>query len=345
MNGPRVSVISAFYNRATHLDETIGCLLGQSFRDLEVVIVDDGSSDDTAERLRAIADPRLRPLIGPNAGFTRAMNAAIATCRGDYVAIHGSGDLSLRDRIARQAAYLDANPAVGVVGCRWREPNRDVGPRHSVERGPLLPVLLRRNPFAHGDVMFRRTLFEAVGGYRAIFTYAQDRDLWLRIGRLTGCDYAVLPELLYVRRFPEDGVSRDPHRLLMQRRLSQFAVQCAAAAAPDGRDWLDRYGPAALLLLRPTPLVAHKLLAEGLRWLRDGRGEGAALLLAAALAEHRDIRTRTGAAIARMAARPSLRRPIMAALRLLSPRAVTRDDPIGDELFEGAISPAASPGT
>lgn len=314
---PKVSVVSVFYNRGTLLDDTIACLRAQTLRDIEIIIVDDGSTDGTAARLRTVADPRMQAIVKPNTGFVNSMNEAVRLARGDYVAVHGSGDHSFPARLERQAAFLDANPEVGVVGCRWRAPNRDIGPVRDVERGPMRAVMLQRNPFTHGEVMFRRSLFERVGGYREAFRFAQDRDLWLRMGRL--CDYAVIPELLYERRFLADGVSRDWQKLFLQKKLSQFAVQASAAAGPDGVDWLDRYGPAAFLFTRRTRLVARKLTLEGLRWLRDNRLEGGRALLEAGLNEHRNPYTITGALLGRASAVPRLLRPVRLLLKWLSP--------------------------
>ena len=314
---PKVSVVSVFYNRGALLDETIACLLAQTLADIEIIIVDDGSTDGTAAKLHAVDDPRVRAILKTNTGFVRSMNEAVSLARGEYVAVHGSGDYSYPARLERQAAFLDANPEVGVVGCRWRAPNRDIGPVSDVERGPMRALMLQRNPFTHGEVMFRRSLFERVGGYREAFRFAQDRDLWLRMGRL--CDYAVIPELLYERRFLDDGVSRDWQKLLLQKKLSQFAVQASAAAGPDGVDWLDRYGPAAFLFTRRTPLVARKLTLEGLRWLRDNRLEGGRALLEAGLRENRSLYTIIGALLGRASACPSLLPPVRLVLKWLSP--------------------------
>ncbi|HEX8484888.1 glycosyltransferase [Sphingomonas sp.] len=315
--GLKVSVVSVFYNRGGLLDETVACLLAQTATDIEIIIVDDGSTDDTAAKLRAIDDPRVRVLIKANTGFVNAMNQGVSMARGEYVAVHGSGDYSFPQRIERQAAFLDAHPEVGVVGCRWRAPNRDIGPVGAAERGPMRAVMLRRNPFTHGEVMYRRALFERVGGYRPAFRFAQDRDLWLRMGRF--CDYAVIPELLYERRFLDDGVSRDWQKLLLQKKLSQFAVQSAVAAGSDGVDWLDRYGPAAFLFTRRTEHVARKLTLEGLRWLRDDRLEGGQALLEAGLREYRSVYTAMGALLGRASVSPRLLPLVRLLLKRLSP--------------------------
>ena len=128
-------------------------------------------------RLATKDDPRLKIVYQENIGFTASMNRAIRGSAGQYVAVHGAGDVSHPDRLALQAAYLDANPAVGAVGCRRADNGRATISNDSVKRGPMLDVMLNYNPFSHGEVMFRRSLFDRVGGYREAFRFAQDRDL------------------------------------------------------------------------------------------------------------------------------------------------------------------------
>lgn len=286
-----VSCVSVFFNRAAYVAESVGSLIGQTLDDLDILVVDDGSTDNTPEQLSRISDPRYRFLVQNNSGFTVTVNRAIRMTTSKYVAIHGSGDVSYPERMRRQVEFLETNPDVGVVGCRLRAGDKLLGPADDVERGPLAETARRRNPFTHGEVMFRRDLFDRVNGYREIFRFAQDRDLWLRLGR--HCDYAVIPDVLYERRYIEGSVSRSPGPLILQKRLSRFAIQNDDHFRQHGYDLLDRYGSAALLMYRPSKATASKLLVEGLRWLRDGRA-GADELLAAAWAEHKGFGTFLG---------------------------------------------------
>ncbi|MEG3166334.1 glycosyltransferase [Sphingomonas sp. PB2P19] len=259
-----VSIVTIFYNRAASVAESITSLLTQEGADFEIIAIDDGSTDDTLARLRAITDPRLIVVPQANSGFTRAMNAAIALTRGRYIAVHGAGDISLPTRIARQAAILDARAEVGVVGCHVQN-DAKIGSDSYVVRPPdALPffqTLLERNLFTHGEVMFRSDVFNTVGGYREMFTFAQDRDLWLRISRHT--DYAIVPEVLYIRRRFADGVSSDPHKLLLQAYASDFAVQLASAGGE--RDLLALYGPLAAFLRKKSPRLARTIAWTGAR--------------------------------------------------------------------------------
>ena len=109
----RVSIVSAWYNRADHVATSIGSLLAQTHDDLEIIVCDDGSTDATLAELRKFDDPRLIVQTQANAGFVTTMNRMIASATGDYIAVHGSGDESLPERIARQAAVLDEHPEIG----------------------------------------------------------------------------------------------------------------------------------------------------------------------------------------------------------------------------------------
>lgn len=316
-SAPTVSVVTAFYNRAQYVRESVGSLLEQTFRDMEVVVVDDGSSDGTPDELEKLRDPRLKVIVQANAGFVAAMNRGICESRGRYVAVHGSGDISLPGRFEAQAAYLDAHPEIGVVGCSVRVGQRVVGPwKKAIERGPLLPVALDRNPFSHGEVMFRRSLFDQVGGYRPAFRFAQDRDLWLRMGR--HCEYAILPEPYYERRYLANAVSRNPDQVIMQKKLAQFAVQNARSIDPNGRDLLDRFGPAAFFMTEPTRKLSNFFTRDGLRWLRDGRVAGGVRLLKAGWREDQSLYALAGRVVASLVTVPAFIPLLQWPLRLLT---------------------------
>ncbi len=285
----RVSIVSVWYNRADHVATSIESLLAQTHDDLEIILCDDGSTDATLAELRKFDDPRLIILSQANAGFVVTMNRMIASATGDYIAVHGSGDVSLPERIARQAAVLDSDPDTGVVSC-WIEARGDIKrPRgwDKDEAQPLRSVALEGNPFSHGEVMFRRSVFEAVGGYRPIFAFAQDRDLWLRMGLHTG--YRVVPETLY-RRFNLPGsVSRSGDKVILQKKLSAFAVQCARSVDAGYGDPVDRYGASALLLAERSSRLAYDLFRLGIGAWRRGETHEAATLFKAAAREDRGL--------------------------------------------------------
>jgi glycosyltransferase involved in cell wall biosynthesis len=270
---PSVSIVTVYYNRADHVADSIQSLLNQTLDDIEIIAVDDGSTDGTVAALQRFDDPRLRIIEQKNSGFVVGINRAIRASRGRYVAIHGSGDISFPDRVAAQAAVLDTRPEVGVVGCYVQNQDPLDPSKFHYFKSPngvnFQQAMLNETLFTHGEVMFRRELFDRVGGYREFFRFAQDRDLWLRMSR--HCGYYIVERLLYQRFKLEDGVGTSVDKLILQGLLSDFAVQCARSCAKDGRDLLERYGAAAPLLRSRSLALAQRYYGFGRLMLIGGR--------------------------------------------------------------------------
>ena len=194
---PRVTVLLPAYDCAPFVREAVDSVLGQTYRDFELVVVDDGSTDGTAEVLASYDDPRMVVLTQENAGMAAALNRGLAVARGDLVARMDGDDRSAPERLARQVAFLDAHPDVSVVGSRYRRMDVDGVPgivvrlmRHDKD---LRREMYLTSPFTHGCVLMRKDAVLAVGGYDGTLWPAEDYDLWTRIGgRL-----ANLPDVLY----------------------------------------------------------------------------------------------------------------------------------------------------
>lgn len=130
----------------------------------------------------------------------------------------------MSQRLEKQAAVLDARPDVGVVGCWYTNVNTATGTRTPVQTNAdafSLSDLSSRNPFSHGEVMFRRSMYEKAGGYRPEFKFAQDIDLWMRIRPFA--ELATVPEFLYERYILSDGVTHSPKKFSDQARFSILA--------------------------------------------------------------------------------------------------------------------------
>jgi glycosyltransferase involved in cell wall biosynthesis len=268
-----VSVISVFHNRVQGVAATVESLIKQDHGELEIVLIDDGSTDGTLAALQRYEDTRVRVETHENMGFVHALKRAVASTRAPYVALLGAGDACRPDRLSRQAAVLDEKPNVGAVGCGTENLDARTGALISHKATqlaePVSRMVLARNPFHHGEIMFRRSLYDAVGGYRDFFVFAQDRDLICRFSQ--HADFHVIEDILYTRyaRMP-GSVSASPDKLLLQRRLSDFAVYCHAQRLEGRPDPLDQYGPAAALLQPPSPKLARELRAMGLGALKRG---------------------------------------------------------------------------
>jgi glycosyltransferase involved in cell wall biosynthesis len=184
---PCVSVLIGAYNNARTLRQAASSMLGQTVRDLEVLIVDDGSSDATADVAAALAheDSRVRVLTMPgNVGIARSLNAGISAATSDVVAVLDADDWSDPHRLERQLDLLERSPEVAVVGCRMREVDEEgheLAPRTSFVAGDVTEVLMRFNPIPNTSAAFRREAVLSVGGYDPRYRWAAEYDLWLRL--------------------------------------------------------------------------------------------------------------------------------------------------------------------
>ena len=187
MAEPRlVSIIVPCHNGARFLAEALDSALAQTHPAIEVIVVDDGSIDDTPAVLGRYAG-RVRVLRQPNRGPSAARNAALEVARGDYVAFLDADDRFLHEKIARQAALLDARPDIGLVYSDWRFIDEDgrVLPGEGRPRGEgdLLPALLLGNPIHPLAAVVRRALLAEVGGFDESLRGCEEWDLFLRLSR------------------------------------------------------------------------------------------------------------------------------------------------------------------
>ncbi|OWJ84092.1 hypothetical protein CDV52_09415 [Haematobacter missouriensis] len=279
-SAPKVSVVCAWYNRADYIRDTVDSLLNQDFDDYEIVLVNDGSPDP---RVREILDsydaPHLRVIHQENTGFVGAIRKAIGNSTGEYIAVMGAGDASLPARLRVQAGYLNAHPDVVGVSCGMVEVGVSVEGKLSkpkdlgiVARDVTHEDILSKihSPFSHGEVMYRRTTYEAVGGYRAFFRFTQDLDLWCRLTR-RGAKFHILSDILYERRiFESDGIAADMQKHAAQITLAFMALQCAREWDRQGFDVIDVFGMQAGLFRGRSAYLASYLARIGVKYLKAG---------------------------------------------------------------------------
>jgi len=199
---PRVTVLMPFYNSAPFLREATASILAQSFGDFELLAVDDGSTDDGLAILESFADPRIRVLHNKeNQGLVASLNRGIAAARGEYLARMDSDDISHPERLARQVAYLDTHPEVGVCST-WAvfidAHGRETGMLRTPTGVHLQCLFWKPSPLVHAAMLARTALLKQ-NLYDPAFTDAEDYELLLRLHSLTSaCN---LPEALYkIRR-------------------------------------------------------------------------------------------------------------------------------------------------
>jgi NDP-4-keto-2,6-dideoxyhexose 3-C-methyltransferase len=230
-NFPTISVLMAVYNPPRYyLDEAIGSVLSQSFADYEFIIVNDGSNEATHRQLQCWADrdPRVRlHRLASNVGLTRALNAGLGLARGAYIARQDADDVSGAKRLAALLTFLEHHPEFDAVGSNAVLINARGDQSGTMEIDPTLRGLFRRNLLVHGSMMFRRRVFDEVGGYDERMRLSQDYELYLRMIRLHGMRLGVLPEAHYfLRQHPASLSSR---RIFRQLYYSVMAKSLADA--------------------------------------------------------------------------------------------------------------------
>jgi glycosyltransferase involved in cell wall biosynthesis len=207
---PLVSVLLATRDGARYLEEALASLESQTYPAIEVIAVDDGSTDASSEILTRFAarHPRTRVLRTEGTGLAAALHRAAGEATGLLFARHDDDDRSHPERIEREVRFLHVHPETGVLGTAGTiidAAGGRVGP-YPVPTGPraVAAAARRATPFVHGSVMIRREAYEASGGYRRAFRAAQDVDLWLRMPRDAG--FANLDAALYEWRAHAEGV-------------------------------------------------------------------------------------------------------------------------------------------
>jgi glycosyltransferase involved in cell wall biosynthesis len=200
---PRVTVAMPVYNAEPYVGEAVASVLQQTFEDLELLAIDDGSTDGSLACLRAVADSRLRVVAGPHQGVVRTMNTALELARGELIARADADDVCLPGRLARQVQFLDANPGVALVGGLMRSSAQLFD--YPLDAARMRWRALYQSPVANTTIMFRRRAALAVGGYPQDFELVDDYPFVSRI--LARYDAANLHEPLVLHRPNPAGIS------------------------------------------------------------------------------------------------------------------------------------------
>ena len=248
MSNPKVSVLLPIYNGEQYLRRTLDSLLQQSFKDFEVVAVNDASTDQSRAIVESYNDPRIRLIDNPqNVGQTASLQIALENSRAEYLARQDQDDVSLPERFAKQVAFLDSHPEVGVLGtgyCVIDEHSQELGGTAAFYADETLSEmawrLLWTARLVDSSVMFRRRDAVEVGGFNLAYRYAQDYDLWVRLSFEVGV--ARIPEVLLQFRVHSDNAS---NRFAEAQQLEVYSILSQS---------LTRYLPAEL-----TPEDAERI--------------------------------------------------------------------------------------
>ncbi|MDD5389304.1 MAG: glycosyltransferase family 2 protein [Gallionellaceae bacterium] len=242
---PRVSVIIPAYNAAWCVRRALDSVLVQDYRDFEVIVVDDGSQDDTAAVLAGYGDAA-RVLSKPNGGLSSARNAGIAAARGEYVAFLDADDWWLPAKLSRQVALMDGQPTLlfcsTTTSAQTPEGRRLPDWRCGNGQRAALECIFAVNAYVAGSgssVLARRAAFARVGGFDESLRSLEDIDMWMRLAALG--DYACIDEPLTVIEKSANSMSGNLD--VMRHAAIRVMRKNRALLAPPlrGRFWRTAY--------------------------------------------------------------------------------------------------------
>lgn len=246
---PQVSVIMPVYNGEKYLAEAIDSILGQTFEDFELLIVDDGSTDGSAEIIRSYEtqDRRIRFLqLDQNSGQGPALNAGLATATGSFITNMDCDDISLPLRLEKQVRFLQTHPHIGAAGVCAQAKSEDFTTTLFEFNVPQEHALIAFNlmfgaSFVGATAALRSEFIREIGGYSKERRTSPDLDLFCRLLRHTSIRFANLPEYLYLYRRHDSaiGVGRKGEQSAGEREIRRRLLRHLWGEAPPGV--IDRF--------------------------------------------------------------------------------------------------------
>lgn len=286
LSNPTVSVVMPVYNVAEFVVASVHSVLRQTFRDFELIIVDDGGTDESVAICRAIRDMRIRIVSQDNRGLAGARNTGIRHARGRYVAFLDSDDLWTPEKLDRHVAHLDANPHIGVSfsGSRLID---DAGVALGVAQRPRLhgvtaAHIFRRNPVGNGSApVIRRETLDAIAftdprhGELAYFDegfrQSEDIECWMRIALTTSWRFEGVAGELTQYRVNAGGLSANIIRqyetwLAVTHKIAGYAPEFLQRHLPAARAYQLRYLARRAVRMREAGLAASLSLQALKSW-------------------------------------------------------------------------------
>jgi glycosyltransferase involved in cell wall biosynthesis len=234
MISPKVSVVIPTYNRKDILVETIQSVLDQSFNDFEILVIDNGSTDGTEHVIKEIKDNRIHyHWMNPTGRPAFPRNVGIRMAQGEYVAFLDSDDLWLPEKLEKQVAFLENNPNLNWVYCKFEQLEHTTGKiseptNWQYYQGKVAPKLIFKNFIASPTLLINKSVFDKVGGFdeRLNLSTVEDWELWLRIASLYPVGF--VPEVLVRYRIHQNNLTSESD--LISQCYSFVAAICSATS-------------------------------------------------------------------------------------------------------------------
>lgn len=248
MKTPTISIVMPAYNISGYISESIKSVLNQTFCDFELIVVDDGSTDNTKDVVKAFEDERIILIENPH-DFIRSYNSGIRAAKGEYIVRMDADDIMLPHRLQVQLEYMENNPGIDVCGS-WMETfgatQRLV--KTPVEHDKIAAYLLRGNPLNHPTTILRKKSLLSCGMYpnlyKSSFIFAEDYKLWVDLIR-KGLYFANIPEVLLYYRISDKQASVRHHKKQMkntfriQQQYTEYVSSLIVKANPNLYDYFN----------------------------------------------------------------------------------------------------------
>lgn len=264
-NSPIVSVIIPAYNASRYLKETIESLLVQSYSNLEIIIINDGSTDDTETVIRPfLTEKRIKYFSQANGGISKARNKGVVCSQGVYIAFLDADDLALPERIEEQVDFLEKNSDYGVAYSQFQSfiegrSRRLFTYRRTGFSGNIFQPLLQYSFICPSTVMLRRKVFDDVGGFDEQFRDAEDWDLWRRLA-YRGVLFGFIDKPLVLTRLHPQSLSGFANQVRMKKmNLYSFEKLFNQMTETERVVWQSER---IVARLRMKLAIAHLLLGE-----------------------------------------------------------------------------------
>ncbi len=238
---PALSIVIPAYNVAPYVRQAVESALDQTFTDIEVIVVDDGSTDGTDAVLtdieKARADPRLRIVRQPNAGLSGARNTGVAASRGKLIGFLDGDDAWLPEKAARHVAAMRADPGIGLSfshSAYMTEAGKRTGQMLLAEKSsPGLHDMIRRNQVGNGSsAVVRRACLVAAGPFNTDLRACEDYEMWCRMLDKTCCRAELVPEPLTLYRMRHASLSYDHDKFVGQAEAAMRLLRASMPHVP-----------------------------------------------------------------------------------------------------------------
>ncbi|MEM0951666.1 MAG: glycosyltransferase [Cyanobacteria bacterium P01_H01_bin.74] len=227
LTSPKISVLITAFNEECYLSLALDSLLAQTFDDFEIILINDGSTDQTQTIIEHYCQKDSRVVachLHKNGGRVAGLNKAAELATGKYYAIMDSDDYSCTTRLDKQYAFLEKNPSLGMTASFFNQIDSRGVIIKTVDKLPenqeiLKEILYQDNPICHGTVMVRASVFHQLGGYRPAFCSTEDYDFYLRLLDISAI--GIVPEVLYHYRVHGNSLSSKRLLQLQMKHLAQ----------------------------------------------------------------------------------------------------------------------------